>query len=140
MITKEAILKKTNGGLNVYKWVLEQNGISIKQRGNRIENTYNPFYNDSKPSLSIYFDEERNEWCFKDYGNSGDGKEYYGDFIDFTSCHYGIGLDKYNVLLEKIDADLKGYEPSTTFNYNSVKCSTKKKSEKFELVTDEYPN
>lgn len=131
MISKEQFLKETNGGLKFYMWAMEQRGIPLKTKGNRIDNTYNPFYEDSNPSLSFYLHGE--EYRFKDHGGNDEEIEYKGDVIDFGAFHYGLKKYSLSELLEKMYRDIKDYEPSITLDRFSPISYQKKKVRKFEL-------
>ena len=65
------------------------------------ENTYNPFYDDTKPSLSIYFYDGM--WRFKDHGD----ESYYGDVFTFGGHLYGLDVKKkFRQILHKMYDEL----------------------------------
>ena len=97
MLTKEEILDRTSGGLDFYKFVIP----SLQVNGSRCRNVLNPFYEDTKPSLSIF--ERDGQWFFKDFGNEA----YSGDVFDFAGFYYGLSpqSDFYEIL-RRINKDL----------------------------------
>ena len=92
------ILEKSNGGLEFYKLVIPD----LKVTEDRCKNIHNPFYDDTKPGLSIYFNEDR--WWFKDHGEP----EYAGDVFTFAGLVYELDpKTQLNKILEYMDRDLK---------------------------------
>jgi archaellum biogenesis ATPase FlaH len=81
-LTKNTILAATKDGFLFYKQIIPNLKLNSNNRSCRA--VLNPFYNDTKPSLSIYY--WYGEWRFKDYGE----ETYCGDVFDFAAFHYGI--------------------------------------------------
>ena len=103
--SKDELLQSINGGLDFYKHVIpdiEMNGID------RCKPTLCPFYDDTKPGFSIYFNYKSNRWQHKDHGSSPDGEEYAGDVFDFAARHYGLNVQRdFHQILSSIAKDLK---------------------------------
>jgi hypothetical protein len=83
-VTKDLILEITRGGIMFYQNCIKD----LKVEGNKCRNVLNPFYKDSKPSLSIYFNDE--QWYFKDHGNP----EYSGDVFQFASFYFNLDISE----------------------------------------------
>ncbi len=94
MLNKENILKQTNNGLDFFKFVIPD----LQTNGNRCRNVKNPFYEDKKAGLSIFFN--KNQWFFKDFGSS----KYSGDVFKFASFFYNE--NNFGEILENINNDL----------------------------------
>jgi len=97
-LNKDNILLATNGGLKFYKHVIPD----LRGGSRTKKNVKNPFYKDTKGSLSIYFTGER--WYFKDHGESS----YQGDVFDFAGHCYKLktySKDFYKIL-QHINDDL----------------------------------
>ncbi|MDR0506796.1 MAG: toprim domain-containing protein [Dysgonamonadaceae bacterium] len=73
MLSKDAILKKTNNGLDVFKHYIQG-----QWRIGR--NFLNPLYEDRKASCNIYFDRRSGCYRLKDFGNDA----YSGDCFDIV--------------------------------------------------------
>ena len=98
MISKEEVLRRTNGGLDFYKFVIP----NLSVNGSKCKNTLNPFYHDTKPSLSIF--ERDGQWFFKDFGN----EQFSGDVFDFAALYYNLRPESdFNEILRKINDDLR---------------------------------
>ncbi|WP_306642386.1 toprim domain-containing protein [Sanyastnella coralliicola] len=100
---KQEILLATNGGLDIYQYVLNRMNVNVQLKGARDSRIKNPFYEDSNPSLSIYYSDQSQEYLFKDFGND----EYKGDAFTFFG-HYAR-LDpksQFSELLGRISSDI----------------------------------
>lgn len=98
---KKHILSETNGGLDFFIHVL---GELEFETDNRCKNVLNPFYSDSKPSLSIYKPNNSDRWLFKDFGDDS----YKGDVFDFAAHEYNLNSQEdFYEILNKIKMDLK---------------------------------
>lgn len=98
---KQAVLQQTNFGLDFYKFVIKD--LEMKEEG-KCELTLNPFYNDTKPSLSIYYNEDTERWLFYDFGD----ESYKGDVFDFAAHYYDLDSKKdFYKILKSIAKDLK---------------------------------
>ncbi|MDR0830188.1 MAG: toprim domain-containing protein [Prevotellaceae bacterium] len=73
MLKKEAILAKTNNGLNVFRYY-----ISGEWRVGH--NFLNPLYDDRKASCNVYFDRKSGAYKIKDFGND----DFSGDCFSFV--------------------------------------------------------
>ena len=75
---------------------------------NKMENVLNPFYEDTKPSFSIYLKSVKDEsetykWCFNDFGD----ESYFGDVFDFASFYYDLDIKQdFNEIVSNIIRDL----------------------------------
>jgi len=81
-LNKINILSSTNNGFDFFKFVIPE----LIRQGNKCKNIKNPFYEDTKPSLSIFF--KSNQWFFKDHGDDF----YKGDVFDFAAFYYNLNL------------------------------------------------
>jgi len=96
-LNKENILSSTNNGFDFFKFVIPE----LNRQGNKCKNIKNPFYKDTKPSLSIFL--KSDQWFFKDHGD-----DYYkGDVFDFAAFHYNLNLKtSFIEILKNISNDL----------------------------------
>jgi len=117
MKTTNKFLLRYDEGLLFYYFVYQNLKLPFKVRGKKVELTYCPFYDDTKPSFSIYLS-KKGVWCFKDHGSNPDGESLSGDVFNFASLYYKIELGNLPLLIEKMEKDLKGYQPS---EYISIK-------------------
>lgn len=83
-VNKELILEITKGGILFYLKFIE--GLEVE--GDKCKNVLNPFYDDKKPSLSIYLKD--GHWLFKDHGDS----EFSGDVFQYAATHYDLDIQK----------------------------------------------
>ena len=98
MLSKDEILKRTNSGLDVFKYY-----ISGSWRVGR--NFLNPLYEDSKASCNIYYDRRSDTYKMKDFGNdtfSGDCFDIVGKIKDLDCNSSGGFVD----ILKTINRDL----------------------------------
>lgn len=96
---KEEFLENSNSGLDFYEFVI---GDLRKVDSDRCENVLNPFYDDGKPSFSVYY---RNEmWRFHDHGDPS----YSGNVFLFAAFHYGLDVKRhFGEILRRMYEDLK---------------------------------
>jgi hypothetical protein len=104
MLSKDALLERTNSGLDIFKHY-----IGGQWRVGR--NFHNPLYEDRKASCNIYFDRRSQSYKMKDFGNdfySGDCFDIVGkikglecnnstDFIEILktiNCDLSLGIDE----------------------------------------------
>ena len=74
MISRDAILNSTNGGLDVFRHYLG--------RGLRVGRKFrNPFYQDTHASCSLYYDRRAGVYKYRDFGN----EDYAGDCFDLVA-------------------------------------------------------
>ena len=97
-LNKDNVLILTNGGIDFYKFVIPK----LRPGKTKCNNVKNPFYKDTRASLSIYLYNEK--WCYKDFGEP----TYYGDVFNFAAHYYklDIKVDFYKIL-QKINSDLE---------------------------------
>jgi len=99
IISKDLVLEKTAGGLDFYKYVITEELKMVDDA--RFENIKNPFYNDKKPSLSIYKKADR--WYFHDHGEPC----FTGDVFNFAGFYYDLNSKTdFQKILVKIVEDL----------------------------------
>ena len=79
MLNKDEILKRTNNGLDIFKYY-----IPGQWRIGR--NFLNPLYEDRKASCNVYFDRRNNCYRLKDFGND----TYSGDCFDIVGKLKGL--------------------------------------------------
>ncbi len=137
MATKEQILERTKGGLHYFLLIYKLHGITLKVRGNRIDNTYNLLYYDTTPSFSIYYNEKYSRWFFKDHGTNEEGIEYSGDVFEFARLYYKLEQERFKEVLYRMDIDLTINEHTPLLgklHHYSYTQITTKKSDKYELL------
>jgi archaellum biogenesis ATPase FlaH/5S rRNA maturation endonuclease (ribonuclease M5) len=95
---KRKILALTKMGLNIFLFFQP----NLKIRGNRSSSVLNPFYHDTRESLSIY--QKNSVWYFNDFGDP----TYKGDCFDFAKLSYKKnGLDlSFDEVLQRIIKDM----------------------------------
>lgn len=138
MKTKHKFLLRYNQGLLFYLYVYEKLKLPFKIKGDKVEKTYCPFYNDTKASFSIYLN-KNGVWCFKDHGNNPEGESISGDVFSFAALYYGIDLKQLPQIIERMDKNLSNFTPS---NYTPIKkevCNSlpKKEMESIRLMSVE---
>jgi len=96
-ISKSSVLSATSGGLEFYRFVIP----ALQVYGNKARLVCNPFYPDSKPSLSIFFSD--GQWLFNDFGDPS----YKGDVFNFAGHFYNLDTStQFHEILTKMDNDL----------------------------------
>jgi hypothetical protein len=96
----QAILEKSNGGLDIFQNLYNDQLIV---NGQRCKNVKSLLYKDGNASLSIY--EYNGKWRFKDYGKLQNEPEHKGDVFTFVKLLYG--LNNFGEACEKIIKVLK---------------------------------
>ena len=102
MIDKQTVLSLTNGGLNVFRHYFG-NGISTRRKFR------NPFYEDTHPSCSLYFDSQRGIYKYKDFGN----EDYSGDCFDLVATLHNLSCrntENFIEILRIIDREFQLHE------------------------------
>lgn len=98
-LSKEYLLEQSNNGFDFYQFVL---GDLEMAEQNKCKNITSPFYDDKKPSLSIF--ESDDVWRFYDHGDP----TYCGDVFSFASFYYGLDVKKeFGKILRAMYNDLK---------------------------------
>ncbi len=77
-ISKEFILELTDGGLLFFKFIFKD----LEIVGERSKNTYNPYYEDKNPGVSVY--KKGDKWYYKDHGNP----DFSGDMFSLAAYHF----------------------------------------------------
>ena len=96
-LSKENILLATDNGLDFFKFVIKDLAV----QGNKSRNVKNPFYSDTKASLSIFF--KHGQWLYKDFGND----DFTGDVFTFAALHYNLSVKQdFIQILKNINRDL----------------------------------
>ena len=98
MLSKQAILDKTNNGFEVFKHYLHTSW----QLG---KNFLNPLYDDKKASCNIYFDRRIHTYKMKDFGNDA----FCGDCFDIVGKIKGLDCNNpkdFIEILKMINRDL----------------------------------
>lgn len=98
MLSKDALLSRTNNGLDVFRHY-----IPGPWRVGR--NFLNPLYKDTKPSCNVYQDRRTRQYRIKDFGND----EYSGDCFSFVGRLFSLDCarpDDFVKILRIIDRDL----------------------------------
>jgi hypothetical protein len=98
MLSKDELLKRTNNGLDVFRYY-----IPGQWRVGR--NFLNPFYDDHKASCNIYFDRKNGCYRVKDFGND----DFSGDCFFFVGKLKGLDCESskgFVKILQTINRDL----------------------------------
>ncbi|MDR0873808.1 MAG: toprim domain-containing protein [Prevotellaceae bacterium] len=98
MLSKDAVLERTNRGLDVFKHYI-QGGWRVGR------NFLNPLYEDHKASCNIYFDRKSFSYRLKDFGND----VYSGDCFDIAGKIKGLNCSNpqnFVEILKMINRDL----------------------------------
>lgn len=98
MLSKDELLKRTNNGLDVFRYY-----VPGQWRVGR--NFLNPFYNDHKASCNIFFDRKNGYYRIKDFGND----DFSGDCFFFVGKLNGLDCENSNgfvKILQTINRDL----------------------------------
>lgn len=98
MLNKDALLSRTNNGLDVFRHY-----IPGPWRVGR--NFLNPLYKDTKPSCNVYQDKRSRQYRLKDFGND----DYSGDCFSFVGRLFGLDCaraEDFVKILRIIDSDL----------------------------------
>ena len=98
MLSKDALLSRTNNGLDVFRHY-----IPGSWRVGR--NFLNPLYKDTKPSCNVYLDRRSRQYRLKDFGND----DYSGDCFAFVGRLFSLDCarpEDFIKILRIIDSDL----------------------------------
>jgi len=82
-LSKQDIMASTSAGLDFYRFVIP----SLQVNGQKCNLVSNPFYADTKPSLSIFYSD--GQWLFNDFGDPA----YKGDVFTFAGYYYNLSPD-----------------------------------------------
>ncbi|MDR1562243.1 MAG: toprim domain-containing protein, partial [Dysgonamonadaceae bacterium] len=129
MLNKDALLKQTNNGLDVFKHY-----ISGNWRVGR--NFLNPLYDDGKASCNIYYDRRSQTYKMKDFGNDA----FSGDCFDIVGKIKGLDCNNpkdFVEILRTVNRDLGLGFDECDYYYNTVSSPTVKKDKS--LPTDSSP-
>ncbi len=97
-LTKENVLSGTNNGWDFYRQVIKNLPVLPPDK---LKPVKNPFYADTKASLSIYLN--NGQWLFKDFGQP----EYAGDVFHFAAHYYKLDSKRdFFEILKRINQDL----------------------------------
>jgi hypothetical protein len=98
MLNKSDILRKTNGGLQIFRYYLNVDFQIGK-------NFLNPFYKDSKASCNVFFDRHKQLYRLKDFGDD----TYSGDCFALVAKLRGLdckNADDFITILSIVNCDL----------------------------------
>ena len=98
MLSKDELLKRTNNGLDVFRYY-----VPGQWRVGR--NFLNPFYDDHRASCNIFFDRKNGCYRIKDFGND----DFSGDCFFFVGKLKGLDCENSNgfvKILQTINRDL----------------------------------
>lgn len=111
---RDKILEMTDSGLHFFEIVFPEINVNGSKAlfGNKPLGK-NPFYNDGKASLSIFFKNGR--WQFNDFGDS----TYSGDCFNLAAFHYNLDVvNDFTEICQKINQDLcLGLDSGQPTNY-----------------------
>ncbi|WP_436414089.1 AAA family ATPase [Petrimonas sp.] len=112
MLSKEELLRRTNSGLNVFRYYIPGNWHIGR-------NFLNPLYNDTKASCNVFFDRNSRIYRIKDFGNN----DYSGDCFFYVGKLKGIDCTSasgFVEILKIINNDLSlGLSEEKSFNLGS---------------------
>lgn len=98
-LNKKYFLENSNDGLDFYNHVL---GDLSMLYDDKCKNTYNPFYEDNKPSFSVY--KKGGIWRHFDHGDSS----CKGDVFDFAAQYFEMELpNQFFAVLKKMCEELE---------------------------------
>jgi len=126
MISKDAILSKTNNGFDVFRYY-----IATEWRLGK--NFRNPLYDDKNASCNIYFDRRSRIYRFKDFGNdtfNGDCFSYVGFLKHLDSGN----ANDFMKILETINCDLHLGLDNSNMSYSGCLSEKKKRESKTDLI------
>jgi len=119
-LKKQNVLQKTNNGEDLFRYILQQYGLQF-QLGKTIKN---PFYADTKPSLSFYTD-NNGQIRFNDFGNP----DYKGNCFDFARFFYKMNIstkEGFYDLLKRLNQDMRlelvEYQQKEQKHFRNVSC------------------
>ena len=98
MISRDAILNSTNGGLDVFRHYLG-GGLRVGRKFR------NPFYQDTHASCSLYYDRRAGVYKYRDFGN----EDYAGDCFDLVAKLHNLSCRNsadFIEIMRIIDRDL----------------------------------
>lgn len=96
MTTRDEILAKTDGGLQVFKFYMPFD-FRLKK------NFKNPLYDDHNASCNIFFSQRYGVYLMKDFGNDN----YSGDCFKFAAAMIGLDVNSdFRQVLNRIISDL----------------------------------
>ena len=98
MLSKDELLKRTNNGLDVFRYYIP-GGWRVGR------NFLNPFYDDHKASCNIYFDRKSGSYRFKDFGND----DFSGDCFFLVGKLKGLDCEnskEFVKIIQTINHDL----------------------------------
>ena len=98
MLSKDEILRRTNNGLDVFRYY-----IPVQWRVGR--NFLNPLYKDRKASYNVYFNRHNNIYRIKDFDND----TYSGDCFFFVGKLKGLDCNngtEFVEILKTINRDM----------------------------------
>lgn len=105
-LTKVDVLGATKDGFLFFKHFILN--LTLRDNNKGCKPVRNPFYNDTNPSVSIYYWNDR--WWFKDFGDL----TYSGDVFDFAALKYDINpIEEPELLLESMIKEVANFEHST---------------------------
>jgi hypothetical protein len=102
-LTKENILKETTAGLDVFKKFIKGDWIVGKP-------FLNPFYEDTKASCHVYFDNETRVYKIKDFGNAdfaGDCFFFIGKIFNKECSNPSDFIDILEIIDRELNLDLQ---------------------------------
>ncbi len=127
------LLRETNRGLDVFKYYLGPRFTGGKKHFK------SPFYDDSKASCNIYFDNKSNRYKFKDFGENENPVDCFGfigrlksiDLNNKNNFHYLLKLINNDLSLGlemKIDSEIPKQQKQNTNNEVILKPDDNQKS------------
>ncbi|GHT26759.1 hypothetical protein AGMMS4957_22190 [Bacteroidia bacterium] len=134
MLSKQAILDRTNNGFEVFRYYIDAQW----QLG---KNFCNPLYDDKKASCNVYFDRRYRVYKFKDFGNdtySGDCFSFVG-FLKGLDCNNTINFVEILKIINQ-DLSLGLADSSYTFSQpitakpNKQELPEPKKAKRFSFI------
>ncbi len=121
MLNKDELLRRTNNGLDVFKYY-----IPVQWRTGR--NFLNPLYEDRKASCNVYFDRRGGIYRIKDFGNDN----YSGDCFFFVGQLKGLDCNNgtdFIEILKIINRDMSLGLDSSDYSYTLQPTMLKNKQQ-----------
>lgn len=103
---KKSLLIRSKEGEDIYHIIFNELGVPFEKKDeNTYYKTFNPFYDDTSPDLSVYKNSE-GLWKHKDHGSDDKGTDYGSDPFELYRIMLKYPKGYFNHLLKLIDIDV----------------------------------
>jgi hypothetical protein len=114
ILSKEILNTRTDNGRDYF--LMHYPALWLNIRFGQYVELDSPFHN-SKSTLSIYFNDAKGKWFFKDHGGQG----YYGDMFSYVAYLHKLNYVKdFRRILQIIDSEIKNYQPPAFNTYKLI--------------------